>query len=350
MILLYNFSMVSVKPDNGKSNSGKSDAKSIVKSDAKSGIKSSQLAGLGLLLIAFLWGIGFVFVKESLTLLPPFYLNALRFTFASLGLSVIFAKKLVRRMTKKVFVHGLVLGIFLGIAYSFQTLGCVYTSAGKNALFTSIYIILVPIFSCIQLKVRLPVRVFVAAIMAFAGIALLSGALSGGGNAVETKGDVLTLVCGVFFAFHLLYIAKYTKTDSPIVLAILQLFFACVLSWIAAPFFDGDFPVAAFSDKATFSRLVGCLVYLTVFSTMVTFLLQNVCQKYVSSSAAALLVSFESPFGFIASALLLGEVFTPAMVSGAVLIVFALFVSEGFLRFEKLTKLTKLPKLKKSKI
>ena len=303
--------------------------------------QSAQIAGFGLLFIAFLWGIGFVFVKESLDLLPPFYLNAIRFTFASLGLCLIFMRQLRRHLSKTVLLHGLILGFFLGAAYSFQTVGCVYTTAGKNALFTSIYIILVPLFSCIQFRVRLPPRIFVAAVLAFFGIMLLSGSMTGLINPAEFKGDLLTLCCGVFYAFHLLYIAKYTKTDSPIVLAVLQIFFACVLSWICAPFFDGAFPVSAFTNEATFKPLVICMGYLVFVCTMLTFVVQNVCQKYVSSSTAALLVSFESPFGFVASAILLHEAFTPAMIIGAIHLIFAVLISELHIDLQNFTRKTR---------
>ena len=94
------------------------------------------LASLGLMLVTLLWGLSFAVVKNSLDLVPPVYMMAFRFSIASLALLFIFPKK-ISAITKETLKKGFVLGIFLALGYALQTIGVVYTSAGKNAFITT---------------------------------------------------------------------------------------------------------------------------------------------------------------------------------------------------------------------
>ena len=70
------------------------------------------------------------------------------------------------------------------------------------------------------------------------------------------------------------------------------------------------------------------MLYLGLFSTLLGFLLQNVCQKYVRASTASLLLSFEAVFGVLCSIIFLKEYLTGRMILGCCLIFFALILSE----------------------
>ena len=90
------------------------------------------------------------------------------------------------------------------------------------------------------------------------------------------------------------------------------------------------------------------MFYLGLFSTLLGFLLQNVCQKYLKASTASLLLSFEAVFGVLFSIIFLKEYLTGKMIFGCVLIFFALILSETqfsflsgiFNKFSKNKKLT----------
>jgi drug/metabolite transporter (DMT)-like permease len=277
------------------------------------------LAGGGLLLATIFWGGGFVAVKDSLDVVPPIYMMALRFTVASFVLSAVFFKQLAG-LNRKVILHGAILSLFLFAAYAFQTIGCLYTTAGKNAFLTTIYVILVPLLTWVFSRRNPGGRVFAAALLAVIGIGLLSLE----DDLSMNTGDVLTLVCGFWYAVHIVFIAKYTQTENPITLTVLQIIFTALLSWAFAPFYDGAFPVAA----VTTLRPVLSLLYLAIFSTSIAFLLQNVCQKYTRASTAALLLSMESVFGALASAIFLGEVMSLRMFWGCALLFAAIVLAE----------------------
>lgn len=276
------------------------------------------LAISGFTVTAMIWGFAFVVVKNSLDAIGPTYLLAFRFTIASLVLAIIFHKRL-KNLNKPVLLEGAVLGGCLFIAYLLQTVGLQYTTAGKNAFLTTIYVVLVPFLHWMLNRKRPKGRCIGAAFLAVIGIGLLSLK----GDLTMNLGDVMTLFCGISFAFHMVYIDKYTEKHDPVTLTVLQLSVVAVLSWIAAPLLDGRFPEAAFQVDVIVSML-----YLGILSTMVAFLLQNVCQKYTSPSTASLVLSLESVFGVVFSVIFLKEYFTGRMVAGCILIFAGILLAE----------------------
>lgn len=292
---------------------------------------TQALAACGLLLTALIWGFAFVVVKNSLDLIPPIYMLAFRFTIASAALALILFRRL-RRITRRDLQSGAILGVFLFAAYALQTIGCQYTTAGKNAFLTTIYVILVPFLHWLINRRRPDRYVIGGALLAMVGIGLLS--LQGEGGIA--LGDLLTLLCGIFFAVHIVYIDRYTLAQDPAILTVLQLATAAVLSFLLAPLIDGPFPAQALHPEA-----VTGMLYLGLLSTMLGFLLQNVGQKYTTPSTASLLLSFESVFGVLFSTLFLHEAMTARMLLGCLLMFIAVLLVEtrfSFLRWKTLSK------------
>lgn len=293
----------------------------------------SFFASLGLLLTAAIWGFAFVVVKDSLDYIGPIYMIAFRYTIAAVVMALIFLKKW-KLITKRYILRGALTGSFLFLAYVTQTIGCNYTTAGKNAFLTTVYVICIPLITWLLTKKRPGWYVFVAAIMSVTGIGLL--ALGTGDAAGLNIGDILTLICGVFYALHIIWTAKYNEQgDDPLFMTLLQFVFCAIYGWILAPLYDGAFPVSAF-ESVNASRVVLSILYLGLFSTMLCFSLQNIGLKYVQSSLASLFLSFESVFGVLFGTLILHESLTPRMIFGCVLIFLAVVLAET--RFEFLHK------------
>jgi drug/metabolite transporter (DMT)-like permease len=279
----------------------------------------SFVCAFGLIFVTIIWGFAFVVVKNSLDYVPPLYMMAFRFTIASVVLALLFLPKF-KLLDKSTFFHGMILGIFLFAAYAFQTVGVQFTTAGKNAFLTTTYVMMVPFLNWFFHKSKPSWNCVLAAIIALAGIGLLSLQ----GDFSMNRGDVLTIICGFFFAVHIIFISRYTQTQDPVLLTILQLAFSALFSWIFAPFTDGSFPL----QETLRTDVIVSMLYLGLFSTLLCFLLQNVCQKYLRASTTSLLLSFESVFGVIFSIIFLKEILTAKMIVGCVLIFFALVLSE----------------------
>lgn len=283
----------------------------------------SFISGSGLLLAACIWGFAFVIVKDSLDYVPPIYMMAFRFSIASITIGLICIKKLVKAKRRD-WINGLVLGILIFSAYATQTVGCNYTTAGKNAFLTTVYVLLVPLLSW-PLYRKMPAwNIFVASVMSLVGIGLL--ALGGGDSLLSmNKGDVLTLLCGLFYALHILYMKKCNEEDGdPILLTAMQLLFCAIISWAVAPIFDGAFPIEAVKNP----RVILSMLYLGLLSTLLCYLLQNIGLKFLASPIVSLLMSFESVFGVLFSTIFLHEHFTTKMCFGCVLIFCAVLLAE----------------------
>ena len=286
------------------------------------------LASIGLLGAAMIWGFSFVIVKNSLNIVPTIYMLAFRFTIATIALAVIFWKKL-KGLNKKIVRDGFILAVLLFVSYVLQTEGCKYTTAGKNAFLTTVYIIIVPFLYWLISRKRPGGDSFLAAFLALIGIGLLS--LQGDWSI--NIGDVLTLLCGITFSMHLVGLSHFTKESDPILLTILQMFFTALFSWSGTFFTGGEIGAIAFSQE-----LVVSMLYLGVMSSAMGFLLQTISQKYIMPSTAALLISTESIFGVMFSAIFLGERMTRRMVVGCIIIMIAIVIAETKLDFLRRNK------------
>ncbi|MCQ2604158.1 MAG: DMT family transporter [Spirochaetia bacterium] len=289
----------------------------------------SLAASAGLLFTAAIWGFAFVVVKDSLDYVGAIYMIAFRFTLAAGTMMAIFFRKL-RLLNRQYMTHGIITGIFLFMAYATQTIGCDYTTAGKNAFLTTIYVILIPMISWFLYRKRPGWHIFTAAALALAGIGLLAlGADDTGGL---NKGDALTLVCGVFYALHIVWTARYNdRGDDPLLMTMLQFTCCAMLGWLLAPLYDGSFPAPALCNL----RVISSMLYLGLFSTMVAFSLQNLGLKFVQPAIASLLLSFECVFGVLFSTWLLRESITLRMGTGCILIFTAVILAETKFQFRK---------------
>ncbi|CUX63785.1 putative DMT superfamily transporter inner membrane protein [Clostridium sp. C105KSO15] len=285
------------------------------KQDGK-GIKA--LSALGLIVTTIIWGSGFVVMKNSVEVITPTYLLALRFTIASVALVAVFWKR-VKKISKSDVMCGGLLGIFLFISYFFQTYGLKYTTASKNAFITTLYVILVPFLHWFYNRKKPSRNNVAAAGIAVFGLALLSLE----GDLSVNIGDLMTLVCGFFFAFHIVFIDRYTEDHDPIILTVIQMVIAAILSWAIAPLMEGSLDLTVIDT----SMMTG-LLYLGILCTMICFLLQNVGQKHLTPNTSSIILSFEAVFGLMFSVLFLGEQVTIKLAAGCVLMFASVILSE----------------------
>lgn len=282
---------------------------------------TNLLAKFALLLAAIIWGSSFFIVKDTVDVLPPNLLLAIRFSTACILLSLVFIKKL-KKINKTYIFQGALIGLFLFLAYSTQTIGITETTPGKNAFLTAIYCVIVPFLFWMVSHRKPDIYNFSAAVLCIAGI----GFVSLTAEFTIGFGDTLTLLGGFLFAAHLVAVTVFGSDKDPVLITILQFFFAAVFSWIATLVFE-PFP------EYISLKCAGGVAYLAVFCTAGALLLQNIGQKYTNPSAAAILLSLESVFGILFSVLLGYEALTPKLILGFALIFAAVILSETKLSF-----------------
>lgn len=280
---------------------------------------AKTLAIAGFMVITIIWGSTFVVMKNSIDMLSPAYVLAYRFTIASLGLAVLFHKRLMQ-INRRDLHCGTVLGLLLGMSYVFQTYGLQHTTASKNAFITTLYVIIVPFLHWVINGARPRRNNLVAAVLAVIGLAFISL----NGEQGINLGDVLTFLCSVFLAWHMVYVDRYTRHRDPVILTVLQIMTSAVLFWILAFAAEGVRDVRELFNW----QIAWPLLYLGLIASMVGFLVQNVGQKYLSPNTASILLSFESVFGLIFSVIFLKETVTAKMLAGCALMFAAAIISE----------------------
>lgn len=263
------------------------------------------LSEFGLLAVAFVWGGGFVVVKDSLDYISPLWLVAARFVLAALTITFVFFGK-IKKLNRGSLLAGSLSGVFIFLGFAVQTIAVQYTTASKNALLTSSYVVLVPFVFWLMIKKRPGLMQIVAAFLCFAGITMLVYNREFGAVNI---GDLLTLLCGLMFAIQISLLGIFSKKYDTYVLAIVQMVSCAVIAVAAAVIFE-PFP------RNLGLRTFGSILYLGLLSTCFAYFVQTVAQKYTPPAHASLILSLECLIGCILSVIIFKDVFTPLMWVG----------------------------------
>ena len=287
-----------------------------------------KLAKPMLFAAAFIWGSSFFIMKNTLDVMPTLFLLAIRFTAGALLLGLVCGKRW-RAFTPDYLWRGAVIGAFLFLAYSVQTYGLAGTTPSKNAFLTAVYCVIVPFLYWLAARQRPDRYNILAALLCIAGVGLVSltDALT------VTYGDVLTLICAVFYASHIVAVAKVSPGKDIFLLTVFQFAFAALYAWVGGLLTE-EFPAAAL----TRGDVLLSMAYLCVMATTVALLFQNVGMVWSDPASAAVILSLESVFGVLCSVVFYGDPVTPRLLAGFALIFVAVVCSEtkfSFLRKEE---------------
>jgi|GEM_PF-409364 Permeases of the drug/metabolite transporter (DMT) superfamily len=283
-----------------------------------------------LLLVAAAWGLGYTCVGDALN---NGWSNIGIFCFRGLiggTLCMLFAFKEKWWKKKALLWRLLIIGFITFLGYYLQTEGQIRTSIPNTAFFTALNVVMVPFLATIFFKEKLSIKSVVAAVVALAGITILSF----DGTAITFHlGDLLNFLCAVCFAIQIAWIPSLAKYDAPFSIGGIQLLIMGVCNAILIPFFPNQ---TNFANSAWLS-----MIYLTVITSFGAFVAQAICQKYVKSSMASLLLGQESFFGAIFAVLITNSPVTWQLLIGGFLVVISIVIS--YVSFNFLKKTTKKP-------
>lgn len=269
-----------------------------------------------------IWGFSFVVMKNVIEVLPPATLLGVRFTCAGLLLLVILFKRVRRECSWQVIGIGALLGLFDFLAFWLQTIGLQYTTPGINAFLTATYCVIVPFAWWVIARKRPSLCNVGAAIIAIVGIWLVSVTTAG-----ETLrlglGEGLTLGCALLFAIHIVLVSRFARNRDVLVLTVFQFIFEGIFGCIMGGLTETPPALSAITPE-----IVGSMVFLIVFASVVAFGIQNVSLAYVPPAQASLFLSLESVFGVVFSIMFYGEVVTLRLLLGFALIFGAILVNE----------------------
>lgn len=270
-----------------------------------------------LFVTAILWGSTFTIAKIATESFSAPFVNAVRFTIASLCLLII-AYPFRKGLNKEYFIHGTLMGVTLFGGYMMQTIGLTWdTSPGKSAFLSTTYCVLVPFLYWFVTKEKPKTLHIICVFICVTGVGVLS--LQGGGG--MTKGDILTVLSGIPGAANIVTSSIGCKNRNPLLLTVIELSVVMILSWICVAL-TGTFPTA-FPMKA-----VGGLVYLGVFATALCLFLQSFGLKYAEPTIGGMILSLEAVFGVFCAIVLYNEKVSGRMIVGFVIIFTAIILSQ----------------------
>lgn len=281
-------------------------------------LKNKGLWGRAALLgTALIWGSSFFIFKSTLNSIGALWLLTIRFAVATLVFIAVCWRKVIK-MSRRSFMGAVYMGLCMTAAYLFQTYGLVYTTAGKNAFLTASYCMIVPFLLWWFYKKKPGANKFAASVLCLAGIGFVSLDHGFGGMNI---GDGLTLICGFFYALQIVMTEEYVKDCDALPLSTVQFAVSGLVCLVLALLFEPA--PEALPREAYFS-----IVYLGVVATAIAWFLQAWGMKYTPSSTATVLMTLESVFGVVFSAIFAHEELTAAALFGFVLIFAAELLNE----------------------
>lgn len=256
-----------------------------------------------------MWGSSFVASKVCINQgMMQFEIVFYRFLFGSILTGIIFHREL-RHISRSALRTGILLGLVTSAGFAVEMFGITLTQTTKASFLASTNIVLLPLLYSLALR-RFPKgRTVCAALLVLTGVGFLS-LTDGFGRIVS--GDLLMLLAAVTYALNSMIVIFLARDDSRIQLSFLQFAVTAVIMGVLT-LFQGtggamDLPAA------------GGIAYLTVFPTVVCFLIKNIAFQYVEPVRCTLILASESIFCAVISRVLFHDVLTGQMALGIVLI------------------------------
>jgi drug/metabolite transporter (DMT)-like permease len=281
-------------------------------------VNRRSAAELGLLFNTIVWGATFVLVKSALEDISPVLFLALRFAIGTGILVAIFWRPLRQAVTWKGVAAGALAGCFLYAGYLFQTLGLQLTTAPKSAFLTGLTSILVPFLGALVYRNKPQLSEIAGVFVATAGLWLMT--LPGAIGAIAL-GDLLTLICAVGFAAHIVTLGHFSEEMRFEVLSVAQLGAAAALAF--ASFWWAEAPRVVWRPAVVWAVLISA-----VLSTAMAFTIQAWAMQYTTATRTALIYLLEPVVAWLTSFWLVGEGLSSRAGAGAALILLGIVLVE----------------------
>lgn len=295
--------------------------------------KKKQLLGVVLLLLtALIWGVAFVAQSVGMDSVEGFTFNGIRIligAFVLLPVVLVREKKTKAGMNeqqlkaykvtnKKTLIYGSIIGLIFCIAGNFQQFAFNYTTSGKIAFITAMYMFFVPIIG-IFLKKRIPALTWICVVLGFIGMFFLC--INPNDMSGLNKGDLLAVIGSIFFAFHILAVERFAPNTDGIKLSCIQFFVSGCITCVLMFIFEHP------QISAIRSAIIP-LLYAGVLSCGLAYTFQIIGQKYTEATVASILMSMESVFGVLAGALILHELLSHRELIGCIIMFAAIILSQ----------------------
>ncbi len=285
-----------------------------------------------LLLTALIWGSSFVAQSVGMESVEGFTFNGIRTLMGAIVLLPFIlvrdriqgknmtAEQIQQRkvLNKKTIRCGVILGVVFCAAGNFQQFAFEYSTSGKIAFITSLYMFFVPLFGLV-LKKRVTVLTWICVVFGFVGLYFLC--IDPSDLGAINRGDFRAFICSILFAVHILLIEKFAPDVDGVKLSCVQFFVSGTISCVLMFVFENP------QISAIMTAIVPIL-YAGIMSCGLAYTFQIVGQKYTEATVASLIMCMESVFAVLAAAVILHETLSGREIIGCVVMFAAIILSE----------------------
>ena len=257
-------------------------------------------ANLLLLLAGATWGMGFIAQSTAMDAIGPYLFVALRFLVASLAVlpfAIIEMRRANAALTRRDHATHALVGLVFFLGMAFQQVGLLTTTVTNSGFLTGLYVLFTPLLGIALFREWPHPVVWPAVLVATGGVYLLSG----GNLSALTTGDVLTVICAVFWGLQIVLIARFVRAAGrPVALALTQFAVCAALAFLVAV------PTEEIAWDAIREAGVAIL-YAGIIASALAFTVQIIAQAHTTAPQAAIFLSSEALFAALFGAALLGE-------------------------------------------
>jgi drug/metabolite transporter (DMT)-like permease len=264
------------------------------------------------------WGFNQVAIKLALPEIPPLVQAAFRSTFGAL-IVVLWARGRGVKLTESdgTLVPGLIAGVLFALEFLLIFRGLTWTSASRASLF----IYTAPFFVVIGARWLLPSDRFdrwqwLGLCLSFAGIVVVFGVPTPGGDPNELIGDLMLVLAGAAWGATTLVIKASRLAHAPFEKTLLYQLIVSAPMLALYAHASGERVVEPPSTLA-----VGSLLYQTFWVVAVTYLAWFALIQRYSASRVSVFTFLTPLFGVAAGHVVLGEPLTPAFALAVALVV-----------------------------
>ncbi len=273
-------------------------------------------AVLLLLLTSMIWGLAFVAQSNAAGNVSTFFFNGTRMILGfivllPLVIPILKRHKGDKKYFKALMIDGFLCGFFTSTACIVQQYGMVFTTAGKAGFITSLYTLIVPVFS-MALGKKVPLKIWICIVIGLVGTFLLS---FNGETGIGT-GDLIVLGSAFLFAIQIIIIDRVVNKFDGVELSAFQFLFGGLLGLIVGYFVEG---YTISSVQVMFKSAWLPILYAGVCSCGIAYTLQIVGQKWVPPFKATLALSLESAWAAFGGLVMLNEHMDAKQIVGCLL-------------------------------
>ncbi|MEU4833745.1 DMT family transporter [Streptosporangium sp. NPDC023615] len=276
---------------------------------------------VGILLLIFVsaaWGSAFPLMKDLIARMPVADLLAERYGIAALVLAALRPGRL-RRLPEGTWPAGVLLGLLFGVGQTAQAVALHDLPSSVSGFTVGSHVVITPVLGLVLLGARTSPRVWAAAALAMAAMAVFAVLRGAEGGHVSPPALAATLLSAVLYAAHTLVLGNSPAArQNAYAVTVIQLGTIAVMTGVlAAP--DGLTPPATPGDWAA-------LGHLSIVVCALGFLARSWGQVHVPPVSAAVILSAQPLWVTALAVALYGEPLTVSVFLGGGLIALSMLL------------------------